>query len=157
MIRTFLFGGPGTATTIGDVGLLVMRLLFGGLMAINHGWGKIYADGSIGPSAKFIGGVKNLGFPAPEFFAWMGAFTEFFGGILVAIGLCTRPAALFLCIMMSVAAFGQHRRDPLPVMEMALLYLGAFFLLLLIGGGRYALDSFFRRGRRVVLPKRSDQ
>jgi putative oxidoreductase len=155
IIRSFLFGGTGTATSLGDLGLLVVRFIFGGLMLINHGYGKIFGGGSIGPGADFVRTVERLGFPSPTLFAWAGALTEFGCSVLVAIGLLTRPAALALTFMMAVAAFGRHWSDPLEKKEMALLYMATFFLILLIGGGRFSIDSLFRKQRKS-LPKRSD-
>ena len=90
-----------------------------------------------------------MGFPAPTFFAWCAALTEFLGGLLVAAGLLTRPAALFLSFNMLVAAFKVHQNDPWAGQprskEMAILYLAPFLLLILSGAGRFAIDWFLQR------------
>ena len=152
-IVQFLFGGPGAATALGDFGLAVARIGLGLLMAFGHGLGKIWADGSLGPADRFVEGVGKLGFPAPTFFAWCAALTEFVAALLLAAGLVTRPAAMLLCGNMLVAAFLQHGKDPIfnpggPNKEFALLYLLPFFMFLTTGGGRYSIDRFLRKDRR---------
>jgi len=51
-------------------------------------------DGVWGPQPWFINDVAKMGFPLPTFFAWCAVLAEFFGGILLMLGLMTRPAAL---------------------------------------------------------------
>ena len=41
--------------------------------------------------------------------------------------------------------------------ELPMLFLMYFFLLMLIGSGRFAVEAFLRKSTRVVLPKRTDQ
>src|SRR5688500_5276484 len=120
VIRRFLFGGPGAETRFGDIGLLLLRVGSGGLMVYAHGLSKVYSEGSIGIPGQLVEGVKKLGFPAPTAFAWAAALTEFLGGILLALGLMTRPVALALTFNMAVAAFMAHRTDPIDVKEKAL-------------------------------------
>ena len=148
-LMQFLFGGPGTPGALGDFGLLVVRVTFSAYIAL-HGWGKIYSNGQFGLHEQLVSGVQSMGFPAPTLFAWMAALTEFVGGILVVLGLLTRPAALALTFNMAVAAFVAHGKDPWyslkpPSKEMALLYLAPFFMLLMTGAGRFAVDRAFRR------------
>jgi putative oxidoreductase len=119
-----------------DLGLLVIRLAFGLSLAIAHGKGKVP------PSERFIEGAAKLGFPAPEFFAWAAALGEFGGGILIAVGLFTRPAAFLVLCTMATAFFLRHGADPYEDKEMAMLY-GVFGLAMLIAGaGRYSLDAW---------------
>ena len=143
-LKDLLFGGLGATTRAGDAGLLVCRVITGAAMAYGHGYAKVFENG-FGPDAGFVSGVGNLGFPAPLFFAWMAALSEFLGGVLLALGLMTRPAAFLVAGTMAVAAFGQHASDPFKAKELALLYLGVAVLFMLTGGGRFAVDRFFRR------------
>lgn len=123
----------------GEVGLLVLRVFAGLSLALAHGWMKLP------PSEQFIDGVGNLGFPVPGAFAWAATLAEFAGGILLALGLFTRPAAFFVLFTMGVAAFGQHLRDPFSVKEMALLYGAIALMYLLKGAGRLSVDALLRR------------
>lgn len=151
MIKSFLFGGHGAVTRLGDFGLLVARLGLGLGLALGHGFGKLFHDGTFGPPATLIDMTRKLGFPAPTAFAWMAALTEFVGGLLLAAGLLTRPAALFLTFNMAVAAFLAHKDAPLFMTgagaskEPALLYLLPFFTFIFLGCGRFGVDAMLRR------------
>ena len=123
-----------------DLGLLWLRVLMG-LGIAWHGYGKIFG----GKIPGFAEGIAGMGFPFPEFFAWAAALSEFAGGLLVALGLFTRPAAGFVFVTMTVAAFVRHSADPFSVKEMALAYWTMSGALILLGGGRFALERKLRR------------
>ncbi|MDX1531293.1 MAG: DoxX family protein [Rhodothermales bacterium] len=146
MLQRFLFGGPGGAAPIADAGLLVLRLLAGLALAFAHGLGKIP------PSEQFVGMVGGLGFPLPGLFAWAAGLAEFGGGLLLAVGLLTRPAALVVAINMAVAFFLAHADDPFGQAEKAYLFGAVALLFLLAGAGRYSVDAVIRgrRGEQVV-------
>ncbi len=129
-------GEPGAS----DLAFLVLRMFTGLAMALAHGMSKIP------PSERFVNGVGELGFPVPLLFAWAAGLSEFAGGLLLAAGLFTRPAALMVLMTMLVAAFRRHAADPFADKEMALLYAAVAFFFLIAGGGRLALDAW--RGRR---------
>lgn len=137
MWKSLLFGIHEDKS--GHVGLLFLRIFAGLAMAISHGWNKIP------PSEKFIAGVANLGFPAPEFFAWAAGLSEFVGGIFIAIGLFTRPSAFLLTITMFVAAFMRHGDEAFGAQEKALLYAVLAILLLIQGPGKYSIDWLIDR------------
>ncbi|RKH09391.1 DoxX family protein [Corallococcus praedator] len=126
-------------TERGAVGWTLVRVVFGLTLAFSHGLGKVTGDMS-----GFAEGVAKLGFPAPMFFAWCAALAEFLGGIAVALGLLTRPAALFAGFTMLVALF-RHRADPFGKMELSLLFLTVMVAALIIGGGPFSLDALLRR------------
>lgn len=122
-----------------DLGLLVFRVFVGLTMAFAHGLGKMP------PSEQMLGGVAAMGFPVPIVFAWSAALSEFLGGLLIAGGLFTRPAAAFLGFTMMIAAFVAHAADPFQKKELALLYLAACVLLAFMGPGRFSLDRWIRK------------
>ena len=144
-----------------DLALLILRLAGAGL-AYAHGWGKVVSL-SLGQGDRFIAGVAELGFPAPGLFAWAAALAEFLGGLCVVLGLGSRIAAGFVAFNMFVAAFGRHKAhiqlfvslglveipaDALKAWgnpELALLYLAVSLAVLLVGPGRFALDSLVGR------------
>jgi len=121
------------------LGWTLVRGVFGLTLALGHGLPKVRGDMS-----QFAQGVAALGFPFPVFFAWCASLAEFLGGLLVAVGLFTRPAAAFAGFTMAVALF-RHRADPFGRMELALLYLTVMLAVVLAGAGPWSLDARVRR------------
>lgn len=128
-------------------GTLVMRLALGVIMVV-HGWGKIIPRGAL---YNFTQTVAHLGMPA-----WLGyvaAFTEFFGGILLILGLLTRIAALGSAIDMSVAVVKVHLHAGLtghpgqPGFEFPLALFAIALMLVFTGSGLLGLDRVFGKGR----------
>ncbi len=124
-----------------DIGLLVLRLWFGLVMAFAHGLPKLENPD------KITGFLTMLELPAPSVMAWLAIAAELVGGILLALGLLTRVAAFGLIVTMLVAAFVAHADDPFQKMEFALAYGVAGLALLITGPGRLSLDhKLFGRG-----------
>lgn len=138
-IRNVLLGTTANARST-DLGLLVLRVFTGLALAVAHGAGKFP------PSQGFIEGVAKMGFPQPAVFAWAAAGAELVGGVLLAIGLLTRPSAFFIAFTMGTAAFIRHAADPFTGKEKALLFLAVAVLFLLAGAGRYSVDALIRGG-----------
>src|SRR5262245_51789947 len=80
-----------------------------------------------------------------------GGVIEFFGGILMAVGLATRVAAFLASGMMAVAYFKEHApRGFWPIQnhgELAVVYAFLFLLIATLGGGRYSIDALIRARR----------
>ena len=138
MIKRLVFGGAVIESIPANVGLAILRVFVGLSMALGHGLGKIP------PSERFVSIIENLGFPLPEFFAWMAAFSEFGGGLLLALGFLTRPGAFLICSTMLVAGFLQHAADPFSTKEMAFLYLVITGMFVVVGSGKYGVDTLIR-------------
>lgn len=144
-------GGPGAA------GLLILRVIVGSGLAL-HGWTKVFRNGEF-----VMFNWMGPGAPVPGFFQFLAAFSEFFGGLALVIGLLTPIAAFGILCTMLVAAFMAHGGDPLiannragqpynPSKEPALLYATTAFLLMLTGPGKLSLDAllFGRKSGRVL-------
>jgi putative oxidoreductase len=75
---------------------------------------------------------------------------EFFGGLLLLLGLFTRPVAFILSGQMAVAYFKVHAPQGFfPLLnrgELAALYCFLFLYLAVAGGGSWSLDNL--RGRK---------
>jgi putative oxidoreductase len=115
--------------------LLVMRLALGAVM-LGHGYHKVF--GGLHHHAQF---VASLGLPA--WTAYLSSFTEFFGGLLLLIGLFTRCAAFAICIDLSVAIAKVHFHNGLMGnggYEFPLSLAALAFALIFFGGGAIALD-----------------
>lgn len=125
--------------TATSAGLLVLRVFAGLSLALAHGFGKVP------PSEGFVAGVAEMGFLAAPLFAWAAALAESVGGVLLALGLFTRPAAFFILANMLVASFVMQAGDPFLERELSLLYGAVAVLFLLAGSGRFGIDA--RLGR----------
>lgn len=140
MKKCILSANNSNCSFADNMGLTLLRVFAGLTMAFAHGMGKLP------PPEMMINGVEALGFPMPHFFAWCAAFAEFGGGLLLAVGFLTRPAAAFMALTMAVAAFGAHAADPFQIKEMAFLYLFISIFFVLRGAGNWSLDRlFFKR------------
>lgn len=148
-----------------DLGLLLMRLIVGGIFAI-HGYPKVFGGAGkvgrlpptlrrhLGPGfdaamerggiANFRGNVERTSVPLPGVMAWAAALAELVGGALLIVGWLTRPAALMLCGNMVVAVTRVHWKSGLVGQsgyEFALALLGALVALLLGGPGALSVDG----------------
>lgn len=116
--------------------MLLLRLWFGLVLAFGHGLGKL------GNYEKFVAGVGGKhGIPLPELTAPFAIASELVGGILLALGLFTRAAAVAVAGTMLVAAFWVHSSDPFMKKEFALAYAVAALVVLISGPGKYSLDA----------------
>ena len=113
--------------------LSVLRIMTGFLF-LWHGSQKLFG---FPPSGKEVGELS-------AFMIFSGSL-EFFGGILILLGLFTRSAAFILSGMMAVAYFTAHSLNAfLPIVnkgELAVLYCFIFFYLFFAGGGIWSLDN----------------
>ena len=102
------------------------------------------------------GGMKLFGFPAPmgdiSLFSLMGlaGALEVFGGLLILIGLFTRPVSFLLSGEMAFAYFMAHAPNGFwPVLnhgEPAALYCFIFLYLAAAGGGAWSVDRLIFPG-----------
>jgi putative oxidoreductase len=89
--------------------------------------------------------------PAPLTLFWFGGILELFGGLLVLLGLFTRPVAFLLSGEMAVAYWMFHApKSPFPALNMgdaAILYCFIFLYLSAAGPGAWSLNGGTRRRR----------
>ena len=126
------------------LGALVMRLVLGIIM-VRHGYTKIIPSGAL---YTFSHTVAHMNLPV-----WLGyvsAFTEFFGGMLLIVGLLTRVAAFMTAIDMAVAIIKVHLHGGLLGPNSFALPLALFAISLMLvftGCGWLGLDDFAGGGR----------
>jgi putative oxidoreductase len=81
----------------------------------------------------------------------VGGILEFFGGILIMLGLLTRPVAFILSGEMAVAYWQFHAPNGAwPILnhgEPAVLFCFIFLFMAAYGGGEWSLDALIRRRR----------
>jgi len=124
---------------LSSIGLLLLRVGLGALMAGLHGWGKLtkVANGDMAFADPIgIGQAPGL---------VMATFAEFACSILILLGLFTRLACVPLIVTMLVAGFVVHADDPWAKKELAFLYLCGYLTLLFTGPGRFSVDALIMK------------
>lgn len=89
--------------------------------------------------------VAGMGFPAPRFFALCAEMSEYAGGVLLLLGLFSRPAAFFLAFTLGTAALGFHRVNPFIEYHITLGFFWLYIVFLAVGPGRFSLDYLLSR------------
>lgn len=126
-----------------DEGLLIVRIVFGLLMAA-HGAQKLFGwlegPGLRGTAAL----IESLGFRPAWFFATSNALAEAGGGLLLAAGLLGPVGPAAVIAVMLVAITTVHWTCGLLAttngIELPLLYLAVATAIVCSGHGRYSLD-----------------
>ena len=133
--------GTRTAALVTDWAPRMLSLLriVAALLFIEHGTQKLF--GFPAPPAS--------GLPAALTLAWCAALIETVGGLLVLLGIFTRPVAFILSGEMAVGYWMAHApRNAFPVLnggDAAILFCFIFLYIAAAGGGAWALDRTFSR------------
>lgn len=123
-----------------SISLLLLRLVSGSAMLVNHGLKKVTNFNAIlskGFADPFhIGAKASLG---------LTIFAEVFCTALIIIGLLTKIAAIPLIIVMLVAFSYAHGGAFFGDGENAVVYLTMYLVILLMGPGKYSADKMIRK------------
>jgi putative oxidoreductase len=111
-----------------------------GMLFIYHGRELFDAKAMAGFAAWLD---KDLHFPLPLLMAYLRTGAEFFGGIMLIIGLFTRLASFLICFTMLVAGFVVDKGDFFGEGEMPFAYAAILFTIFLAGPGKLSLDHYF--------------
>ena len=111
--------------------------------------------GKLGKLSGLVQYFRSLGIPFPELQAPFVATTELVCGALILVGLATRPAAIMLCGVMTVAIVTAAAPEKHitanwhGLLELfylpEVLFLLLFIWLLVSGPGRASLDAWLAR------------
>lgn len=141
-LRDFLCNKPVSETGL-SIALLLFRI-FGGAMMIPYGIGKIenfdkyavnFFDDPIG-----IGMMPSL---------ILTIFAQVFCSIALIGGFFSRPAAVILAFNMLVAS-KYHWHDAFATLSLPLLFLGIYCFLVIVGGGKYSIDSLLFKTKKEM-------
>jgi putative oxidoreductase len=129
-----------------SVMLLAVRLYWGFQFA-QTGWGKLHN------LAKITAFFASLNSPVPSFTAPFISTLELFGGVLLMLGLLSRPFALLLACNMFVAYWTADREALSAVFSDPgkfyaadpYTFLFASLMVLIFGAGLFAVDTLVAR------------
>jgi putative oxidoreductase len=134
---------PGPVPASWGPRLLSLLRIVAGFMFITHGLQKLFAWPANEPQqAVDLASLMGL-----------AGVLETFGGLLVMVGLFTRPVAFVLAGEMAVAYFKAHAPQGFwPLLnhgELPVLYCFLFLYLAAVGGGAWSLDALRSRPDRL--------
>lgn len=91
--------------------------------------------------------IPSAGFPIQGYMMNIAGSIEFFGGVLIAVGLFTRWAAFLASGEMAYAFWTVHApKAALPLLnggELAVLYCFLFLFVMVRGSGIFSLDHYW--------------
>jgi putative oxidoreductase len=134
--RLFIPALGGLYAALHESAETILRVAAGALL-VTHGYGKILNP--LGAS----GMVESLDFYPGALWSPLLAATEFFGGILIAIGLLTRPAAFAAMIVLAVTVYfhGIVQGEGLMGAEKSILWTLIMFFFVIRGGNSHSVDA----------------
>ncbi len=141
-----------------DAILVILRFTLA-IVMFPHGAQKVLGwFGGYGLNATVSAMTGMLHIPAP--LVWLVLLVEFFGPILLVLGLLTRIAAIGIAIDMLVAALMVHLQFGFFVnfsgqqkgegIEFHLLMIGIAVVLAIAGAGRYSIDASLADSRAAA-------
>lgn len=152
LIAPFMY--PKTNSMRFDIGLLIARITFRGMMFLAHGLGKL---------TSFRATIESGAFPDPIGIGSTASFVlatgaEFFCALFLVFGIATRLQAIPLAITMIVATFfvniGNIPADAAsigemihPSLELSLLFLMGYIMIAITGPGRFSVDALLFKKR----------
>jgi len=135
--------------------LSLLRIVVG-LVFLQHGTQKILhfpaALTPPGGAPRAAAGAARAAAAAPSLMGMLAPFSgwiELIGGILIVIGLFSRPVAFLLSGEMAIAYFTAHMpRAPFPILnggDLAVMFCFVFLYLFFAGPGPISVDGMMKK------------
>ena len=127
--------------------VLLLGRVLGSAIFISGGWAKLMA------MAATVGYFTKIGLPLPQVAFAVAVAVELGGGLLLLLGLFTRPVAVVLAVFCVATALIAHTNFADRVQEINfmknLAMAGGYLAFAVAGAGAFSLDAMLRR-RTVV-------
>lgn len=117
-----------------NAAMLLLRLI-SGILLMHHGYGKLTHFSEM--KTHFMD-FMGIGMTAS---LSLVIFAEFFCALFITIGVFTRLATIPIIVAMAVAIIKSHNLQVFGEGEKAVLYLGAFLVILILGPGKMSIDG----------------
>jgi len=132
--------------TMADLGLLLLRVVTGGLLA-GHGAQKLFGWFG-GHGLEGTGGwLESMGLKPGKYWAAMAGTGEGLGGLLTLLGLGGPLGSILSVSAMKMAYFKAHADKPIWATagggELPIVYAAVGTAMMMTGPGRYSLDRLF--------------
>ena len=145
--RLFVPALAGVYAGLGELAWPLVRFVTG-VWLVPHGAQKLFGlwGGSLAGTAGFF---SKMGLEPAYTLATLVTCIEFFGGLCIALGFLTRPAAVAAGIFLGVATFFAHWKNGFFWTQAGWEYPAMWMLLcvavLIRGGGRLSIDRAIGR------------
>jgi putative oxidoreductase len=116
-----------------------LRIGCGLMMVVGHGYGKMFGE----KAQALTGGKDFFGIDVGINMLFVAGVIEFYVGLLIILGLFTRPAALLTATLMVMAYLSSHAAW-FPTFnggELATVYFLVFMAIFAYGPGPFSLDA----------------
>lgn len=131
-----------------EAGALVLRLFVAFVLVYGTADNVLSADRML----EFRDFLAERGTPLPLVSAYLSVYAQFACGLLIAVGLATRPAALVMAINFVCAYAIAHLGQPVEANWAPVLMFAASAFLLVHGPGALSADEALRRRSRGAVP-----
>ena len=136
---------------------LALRVL-AGIMFAMHGAMKLFGWFNPDMLQSFTGGMGFFGLNVGVNMLFVAGVIEFFGGLLLVVGLATRGVAALAMLLMVLAYLSAHAPKGWSPLanggELAVMYFLVWFVIFAFGAGPYSLDAKWCPDTKKELKKR---
>jgi putative oxidoreductase len=131
-----------------DYGVIFLRFVVAWRLIVGV-WPYAIHSKPISEVSEFF---TQLHFPLPVVSSYLSVYAQFICGLLFITGLWVRVAAMVLTINFTVAIMSAHLNDGIEKSFAAWVILAVSVCFLLIGAGRFSVDSWLSTKDSYKLP-----